>query len=221
MLSFVVDLVSCGREGDAGNAWDPLGVDHTTGTRDASRYFWVCVLEIERLTHNLGLERHVHAEWATHRPSPVILPTYSRVLDSFMPGLPVCLSTLSPGFISMPVLFLEQRKACRTGRWWPEPQAFPLDFDCSPAEERPNPGAVSVGFRAPWVTLSLSAAIHACRCLGGEAQKRRRAHRDPHGFTSMGGRRRGVWFCDLNLQGHEQESIGTRPLDICWLLRDG
>jgi hypothetical protein len=37
--------------------------------------------------------------------------------------------------------------------------AFPLDFDCSPAEERPNPGAVSVGFRAPWVTLGLSAAI--------------------------------------------------------------
>lgn len=50
-------------------------------------------------------------------------------------------------------------KACRTGRWWPEPLAFPLDFDCSPAEERSNPGTVSVGFRVPWVTLGLSAAI--------------------------------------------------------------
>ncbi|KAJ6504361.1 hypothetical protein DFH09DRAFT_290863 [Mycena vulgaris] len=191
----------------------PSDVDHATGTRDVSRPLWVFVLEIEGVTHNLGLERPCTPSGLRTGLAGYILPT-TRVLDSFVPGVS---PGPSPSFRSLassrrPSLFFEQRKAYRTGYWWPEPSAFPLGFDRSPAEERPNPGAVSVEFRAPWVTLSSSAAIFACRWFEGEAQKRRRAHRDSHGFTSRSDRRLGVGVCVLNSKGHEQESTGS------WLL---
>jgi len=60
--------------------------------------------------------------------------------------------------------------------------------------EASNPGAVSARFRAPWTTAArICHALRASRTrnIAGEVQKRRRTHRNQHGFALVIYRGRG------------------------------
>lgn len=82
-------------------------LNHTTGTRDASRYFWVCMLEIERATHSLGLERQCTRRVGYAQTFTGLFAHLHSCACFFHAGKPVRLSALSPGSISMSMSLLE------------------------------------------------------------------------------------------------------------------
>ncbi|KAJ7631195.1 hypothetical protein FB45DRAFT_867364 [Roridomyces roridus] len=73
------------------------------------------------------------------------------------------------------------------------PDTDGLSFGSSSGLKSSNPGAVSVGSRAPR--------------SGGEAQKRRRAHRDLHGFAGMDDLRQGAGSASWTSKGPNKRAL--------------